>query len=90
MRRPQPAAVAPQQPERADVDDAALAIYALHGILTALDWLADRHLDDRVYPEQIEATRTRLLLAGRLICERTAERFVSGVLTASSNTARDR
>jgi len=65
----------PPQPERADVDDAALAIYALHGILTALDWIDDRYLDDRVYPAQIETTRTHLLLAGRLICERTSERF---------------
>lgn len=76
MRRPtpqRPAAIT--EPERADIHDAALALYALHGVLTALDWLDDKILDDRVYPAQIETARTRLILAGRIICERTTERF---------------
>ena len=78
MRRPtpqRPAAITEPEPERADVHDAALALYALHGILAALDWLDEGWLDDKVHDAQLKAARTHLLLAGRTICERTTERI---------------
>jgi hypothetical protein len=56
-------------------EDADLAIHALSGIFAALDWIDDGFLDDRVYPAQIETARTHLIAAGKLLCERTAERF---------------
>ena len=57
------------------IDDAALAIYALHGIIRVLDWIDDGFLDDKASANQIKEARTRLLLAGRTICEQAAERF---------------
>jgi len=56
-------------------EDAELAIHALSGIFAALDWLDEGWLDDRLFPAQLKAARTELILAGRTICERTAERF---------------
>lgn len=79
MRRPtpqrQPAAIAQPEPERADVHDAALALYSLDGILAALDWLDEGWLDDKLHAAQLKAARTHLILAGRTICEQTTERL---------------
>ncbi|MGD9882949.1 MAG: hypothetical protein AB7F22_33715 [Reyranella sp.] len=49
------------------------AIYALDGILAALDWLDEGWLDDKVDVDQLKAARTNLIAAGKLLCERTAE-----------------
>lgn len=70
-----PADVASPQLEPADIHDAALALYALDSIFAALDWIDDGYLDDRVKPAQIATARTHLILAGRIICERTTERI---------------
>jgi len=55
--------------------DAEAAIYALDGILAALDWLDEGWLDDRLHAARFDTARTHLIAAGKLLCERTAERF---------------
>ncbi|MGD9882866.1 MAG: hypothetical protein AB7U95_22395 [Reyranella sp.] len=54
---------------------AEAAIYALDGILAALDWLDEGWLDDKLHSAQLKAARTHLIAAGKLLCERTAEQL---------------
>lgn len=55
--------------------DVEMAVHTLHGILMALDWIDDNFLDDRVDAAQLKMARTHLIAAGKLLCERTAERL---------------
>ena len=64
-----------RQAEADNKADTEMAIHALHGILTALDWIDDNFLDERALPDQIKTARTELIAAGKLICEQAAERF---------------
>lgn len=50
-------------------------IHACEGIFTALDWIDEGFLDERVFPKQIKNARACLLLAGKTLCEQAADRF---------------
>jgi len=63
------------EPADTSAADTEAAIYALDGIFAALDWLDEGWLDDKLYPAQLKTARTHLIAAGKLLCERTAERF---------------
>lgn len=67
-------AVTTHTPVDTDVDS-ELAVYALHGILSALDWIDDNFLEEKLYPAQIKEARSRLITAGKILCERTIDRL---------------
>ncbi len=55
--------------------DKELAIYALHSIFTALEWIDDGALEGRACPYRIEEARANLVIAGKMLCDRTTARF---------------
>jgi hypothetical protein len=54
-------------------DDLETAIHALHGVLQALNWIANVEIG--VSDERLRDGRDSLLLAGRLITEDLRRRF---------------